>query len=152
MVLTNQKHTDTRNSKLYLNPFLFLERDFLLIFNSLFLSMLFESVLLDMGLLLGGIFVVTGLIMYIFPPKKINSLYGYRTTKSMKNQERWGFAQKYAAKVMIVLGVAYIFLLILFSVFDLNKEIQLGIGLGSLLLLAICIFFIVEKKLAKHFE
>jgi hypothetical protein len=36
----------------------------------------------------GLIFMLAGFIMLKFPPKKINSLYGYRTSSSMKNQER----------------------------------------------------------------
>ena len=28
------------------------------------------------------------------PPKKINSTYGYRTNRSMKNQDTWDFAQR----------------------------------------------------------
>jgi len=36
----------------------------------------------------GLIFILAGFIMLKFPPKKINSLYGYRTSSSMKNQER----------------------------------------------------------------
>jgi len=43
--------------------------------------------------------------MYKFPPKKINSIYGYRTASSMKNQLRWDFAQLYASKQMIKYGL-----------------------------------------------
>ncbi|MDA0356796.1 MAG: SdpI family protein, partial [Bacteroidetes bacterium] len=45
----------------------------------------------------GLIFMLAGFIMLKLPPKKINSLYGYRTRSSMKNQERWDFSQKYSA-------------------------------------------------------
>lgn len=34
----------------------------------------------------GVIFILMGLIMYIFPPKKINGLYGYRTSSSMESR------------------------------------------------------------------
>lgn len=55
-------------------------------------------------LITGSIFMFGGLIMLVFPPKKINWLYGYRTTSSMKNQERWDFAQRYSAKETIKVG------------------------------------------------
>lgn len=35
-----------------------------------------------------------------FPPKKINSFYGYRTNASMKNNKTWKFANNYAAMWM----------------------------------------------------
>lgn len=57
--------------------------------------------LLQMPLLCSIIFVIAGLIMYIFPPKKINSLYGYRTAGSMKSVERWHFAQRFSALKMM---------------------------------------------------
>lgn len=43
--------------------------------------------------------------MYIFPPKKINSLYGYRTAASMKSQDRWIFAQRFSAIAMLQSGL-----------------------------------------------
>ena len=33
------------------------------------------------------------------PPRKINGLSGYRTKRSMKNQDTWDFAQAYMGKV-----------------------------------------------------
>lgn len=56
---------------------------------------------------LGMIFIIAGFIFKILPPKKINSIYGYRTNTSMKNQDTWNVAQKYSANSMIILGIAY---------------------------------------------
>ncbi|MFF2912422.1 SdpI family protein [Paenibacillus sp. NPDC057934] len=41
------------------------------------------------------------------PPKKINSLYGYRTKRSMKNQLLWDEANRYSAELMIRYGLVY---------------------------------------------
>lgn len=49
---------------------------------------------------------IGGAILRFFPPKKINSFYGYRTPRSMKNQENWDFAQKYAGQLMLSWGLA----------------------------------------------
>ena len=46
------------------------------------------------GLLCFFIFLITS----IFPPKKINALYGYRTKRSMKSEKNWNFAQRYSTK------------------------------------------------------
>ena len=48
--------------------------------------------------------VAVAAAFWIWPPKKINMTYGYRTTRSMKSQSAWDFAQKYSAKWMTVLG------------------------------------------------
>lgn len=58
------------------------------------------------SLMLAAVFIVCGFILIIFPPKTINSLYGYRTSFSMKNQDTWDVAQKYGGYSMIVLGIA----------------------------------------------
>jgi uncharacterized membrane protein len=54
--------------------------------------------------LVGIVLVVIGLIMQQYPPKKINGLYGYRTFASMKNQQTWDVANRYAARLMTVIG------------------------------------------------
>ncbi|AIY79020.1 SdpI family protein [Clostridium cagae] len=40
-----------------------------------------------MIIILGIIFIIIGFIFKAFPPKKINSIFGYRTLLSMKNQD-----------------------------------------------------------------
>ena len=52
------------------------------------------------------IFLVVGVVFWMYPPKKINEFYGYRTTRSRKSQEAWDFAQRYSAKLMTILGLA----------------------------------------------
>ena len=55
--------------------------------------------------------VLTAIFGYIFlqyPPKRINWFYGYRTSSSMKNQERWDFAQRHSAREMIRAGLLMI--------------------------------------------
>ena len=49
---------------------------------------------------------VVGIVFWMCPPKKINGLYGYRTTRSRKSQEAWDFAQRYSAKLMTMFGLA----------------------------------------------
>jgi uncharacterized membrane protein len=55
--------------------------------------------------LLGGtVLFLAGLISRIFPPKKINWFYGFRTLKSMKSQEAWVAANQYSSRLSIYLG------------------------------------------------
>jgi uncharacterized membrane protein len=52
------------------------------------------------------ILLVVGVVFWTYPPKKINGLYGYRTTRSRKSQEAWDFAQRYSAKLLTIFGFA----------------------------------------------
>ncbi|GAB3932531.1 SdpI family protein [Mucilaginibacter myungsuensis] len=54
--------------------------------------------------LIGIIFVIAASLQKKWQPKKINSLYGYRTTASMQNQQAWDEANRYSANLMINLG------------------------------------------------
>lgn len=101
--------------------------------------------------LVGVIFVLAAAILYFFPPKKINYLYGYRTTASMKSQARWDFAQRYSAKKMIQAGIA----LCIVSLFGLILPIDetQNMVLGIFLLVPSCIFMFLttERALRKNF-
>ena len=52
------------------------------------------------------ILTVGGAVFWMYPPKKINEFYGYRTSRSHKSQEAWDFAQRYSAKLMTIFGLA----------------------------------------------
>ncbi|MFT3794514.1 SdpI family protein [Flavobacterium sp.] len=43
--------------------------------------------------------------MKFFPPRKINSLYGYRTTRSMQSDAHWQFAQRYSTARLLEAGL-----------------------------------------------
>ena len=46
-----------------------------------------------------------GLLFIKKPPKRINALYGYRTRRSMRNQDTWDFAHQYCGKIWLVCGL-----------------------------------------------
>ncbi len=116
------------------------------------INSVFENPLINITLLVGLIFIVAGFIMFKFPPKEINSLYGYRTNSSMKNQDRWDFAQKYSSKEMIKLG----FVLMMTSIFgfitNFNSLTNMFLGLGLMVLIVIILFFRVEKAIKTEFK
>ena len=60
-------------------------------------------------LLPGIAFLIVGLVLFVFPPRKINNLYGYRTSRSRRDIESWNFAQRYSAKVTIWASLANVF-------------------------------------------
>jgi len=112
----------------------------------------FDSQLVVMALLIGPIFIITGFLFYLFPPKKINSLYGYRTASSMKSQSRWDFSQKISAKYMMILGFSYSVVLFLLSKFSLSEIEQVGAGMGLLILKVVLLIVVVERKLKRNFQ
>ena len=107
-----------------------------------------------MGLILtlgGLIFLIVGYIQHRLPPKKINHLYGYRTSASMKSQESWDFAQKYSAKKMMKMGNYIITLGLLSWIVDLQLPWSVGIALTIVTVGPIIMLFKVESELKKRF-
>src|SRR5690606_6808292 len=92
-----------------------------------------EPILLLAGLS-GIIFIIAGWVMWKFPPQKINNLYGYRTSASMKSQENWDYAQKLSTKIMIWGGIGMFLCSFGIYFLKLSYETQLIIGLSSLVL------------------
>ncbi|MER3329575.1 MAG: SdpI family protein [Candidatus Kapaibacterium sp.] len=68
-----------------------------------------ENPLFLIPVLTGPVVIFVMLFTLKFPPKKINSLYGYRTKRSMASQDAWDFAQPYSGKMMLKYMVIYTF-------------------------------------------
>ncbi|MCI4170876.1 hypothetical protein MMJ17_23840, partial [Bacillus spizizenii] len=41
------------------------------------------------GLVGGGLMIIAGILIKLFPPESIYSVYGYRTRRSMSDQRLW---------------------------------------------------------------
>lgn len=113
---------------------------------------LFENAFFNICFSVGLIFIFAGLLMFYLPPKKINSLYGYRTNSSMKNQERWKFAQKFSSIEMLKLGTFLTLASLLALVTTISNSLNLIVGL-SLTIIGVAVLFIrVEKAIKKKFR
>ena len=111
--------------------------------------MILENTQFLLSVLFGLPLLIAGIIQYFFPPKEINSLYGYRTKRSMKNNHNWKIAQIYSAKLLIVFGLSYS--IIAFISLFIKIELM-GFEIFLLLLLIVhcgVIFVLVEKRLRK---
>ncbi len=108
--------------------------------------------LLFTSFLSGIIFIITGFVMFKFPPKNINMLYGYRTTRSMKNQEQWDFSQKYSAKLLILCGVFLILTSNISLIITMNNKAKLFISLALIFGSVIFLLFKTENELKKRFH
>ena len=107
----------------------------------------FLNDLLLVPLLVGPIFILSGIILNLFPPKKINSIYGYRTINSMKSQERWDYAQKVSALELIKLGSILTILSFLGIFINFSETIGILIGLGLIITVIIILFIRIERAI-----
>jgi len=57
-------------------------------------------------------------------PKKINMVFGYRTTMSMKNKETWEFAHRHCGKVWLVVGLILLPISCVAMLFALGKDVN----------------------------
>lgn len=97
-----------------------------------------------------GLLFFFSLIFYFFPPKKINALYGYRTNKSMKNEEVWQFANSFF-NVTLVKYAAISFAAALLFVFLTSIEITWQPMVFLLLTLAVTVIK-TEQVLSQNFD
>ncbi len=98
----------------------------------------------------GPILFIAGLLLVKFPPKKINALYGYRTSRSMKSQELWDIAQVLGGNAMTILGAIMTMTLLLISLFI--PLLQLIITMLVLLTVGSIAMMIVTEKILKKRE
>lgn len=107
--------------------------------------------LLQLPLLCGALFVLTGCLLYSFPPKKINGLYGYRTSGSMKSKERWDFSQRYSAIELIKSGFILMLLSAVSLVVPIEKSIETVVSIVIILVFVFIPIYRTEKALQKKF-
>lgn len=101
--------------------------------------------------LVGSVFLFAGILMFVFPPKKINYIYGYRTRSSMKNIDRWNFAQKLSSKLLMMCGILLLITWITGMIFSPGQGVMNMIGIGETILLIIFLFIKTEFELKKKF-
>jgi uncharacterized membrane protein len=97
-------------------------------------------------LLINSLIFFSGLILFIFPPKKINWYYGYRTPSSTKNQTVFKYANRISSIVLMVSSIIiYILTLLLSSLFN-------NINFNWLFILTIISVFIITEIKIKQFK
>mgnify|MGYP000153278846 CR=1 FL=1 len=98
---------------------------------------------------INGLLFALSIIFYFFPPKKINSLYGYRTNRSMLNKDTWDFANSFCAKQFLMYsGISFIAALVFVY---LSKEISWQPMALMILSLAVSVIK-TEQALSTNFD
>ena len=103
------------------------------------------------------IMVGIGLVFLKDPPNSINSSYGYRTKRSMINQETWIFAHHYCGKLWLVCGLVSIpfSLAPMLLVIDKGDEVVSMTGLivlGIQVIILLATIIPTENALKKNFD
>ena len=104
------------------------------------------------ALLCGAIFIIAAAVLYLFPPKKINYIYGYRTASSLKSQERWDFAQKHGARQLAIGGVLVIVVSFVGKIVYIPDASQNVTGILITLAGVAYVFVTTEKAIKNRFK
>ncbi len=92
---------------------------------------------------------IISLIYRLYPPKKINSLYGYRTGRSMSSQEAWELANKIFSEKFLQLNLTASVILIFLFFTPLSCEIKIITETVFILFNIILSIVITENQLKK---
>ena len=109
------------------------------------------------NLLIPVILIIAGRMMWKHCPKKINTVYGYRTRRSMKNMDTWRFAHNYCGKLWWKIGWFSLFPSVVVQIpFFESSEDVIGIVEGIICMVQVVILiasiFPTEAALKKTFN
>ena len=101
---------------------------------------------------IGMVLFIVGLLFRIFPPKKINSIYGYRTTNSRRNLNTWKVANRYSAELLMFEGLIIAAIGIISTFINDNRAIETALDIGLVFSSFVIILVATEKHLNKLFD
>lgn len=90
------------------------------------------------------------------PPER-NSVFGYKTAMSCKNDDTWDFAQRYIGRLWRIWGLAGTVISLLVMLLLLNRDMP-TVGYGALILICVQLFpligciFPTERALKETFD
>lgn len=119
--------------------------------------MLFWLYCTVMCLLIPGVELFFGWRFQVKPPKNINSFYGYRTARSMKNQQTWDYAHQVCGKIWFRAGggMLPLSLLAMLPALGWKKD---GVGMWCMgitliqVVVMVATIFPVERALRRKFD
>lgn len=91
--------------------------------------------------------LMASVVLRTAKPPKINSVYGYRTKRSKRNQTLWKAAQKYSAKIFSVVGILNIIIGVFLMFVTYSNEYYLFVELGWTAFSFLPVFILTERKL-----
>lgn len=108
------------------------------------------NILFIVFLCFGGLMFLVALVSKLFPAKKPNSLYGYRTDRSMRSTRNWKYAQSLLPGMFFRIGLLFVLIAAIWYVVPTPSEM---IGMGAFLVVLLGSFaweiYSCERKLKK---
>jgi len=96
-----------------------------------------------------GLLLLLSLILYFFPPKKINNFYGYKTNKTIQNEVIWQYANSFFSKhLLLYAGISFVFAMVLAFINPIISWQPMAI---MLLAIAVCVIK-TEQELFNNFD
>lgn len=84
-----------------------------------------------LNLLIPIVIWIIGILYLKRPSKSINWMHGYRTQKSMKNQETWEYAQRHFGGVCCRWGIGFATVVLLLMILVIGKSEKIIGTIGS---------------------
>ena len=100
--------------------------------------------------LLHGILLITvGYLFKAFPPKKINHVYGYRTSASRNSQRAWDHAQLFSAKSLIRWGTILSLSSVMGYIVPFSFRLELALAILWGLIASLMPIYLTERSLGE---
>ena len=99
----------------------------------------------------GALFLLLGSLVARHPPRKLNNYYGYRTRRSMLNQDTWTVANQFSTTQMIRMAKPCILLGVVGAFFVPFPAVTL-VAAGATLVMVALILVLTEKRLISLFD
>lgn len=108
-------------------------------------------------LIIPGLMIICGKYYIKKAPKNINHFVGYRTKRSMKNNETWNFAHNYMGKLWFKYGVVLLIVSVLLMFLPIGQDEDAVGGLAAIITTVQVFVMIVpgvltEKALKENFD
>ena len=119
--------------------------------------MAFKLFMMLMAVAVPLMMTVVGRVFMKRPPKTINPIFGYRTTRSMKNEDTWAFAHTYCGHLWFVCGMIFSALTLVLLVASFGRD-ETSFGVLAAALGILCVVGMVwsmgltEKALKEAFD
>ena len=110
-----------------------------------------------MDLLVPAIMLYFGRRFQKKPPEKSNQIYGYRTARSMKNQETWRFAHETCGRLWVRLGAVLLLLSLAAAAMTFGSGVETA-GIVSAVVVVVQMVVVigsivpVERALKRNFD
>lgn len=111
-----------------------------------------SSDLIAGNLACGPILLFFSFIYSKYQPKEISTIYGYRTTRSMSNNDIWKFANKVSSKYMTIASLATIIFQLVGIILSYTGEYFLLVSYGFLIISLTLSVWRTEIEINKFFD